>query len=303
MMDEMDCINIGVGRIMKRMPAIDDAYSILKSCTLCPRRCGVDRTAGKTGFCGMTDRLRVASASPHFGEEAPLVGRHGSGTIFLSSCNLACIYCQNFELSHLREGEEIGIDDVVGLMLALQSRGCHNVNFVTPTHFAPQIMDCIARARGRGLRVPIVYNCGGYESLEMLRLLEGCVDIYMPDAKYWDASPAGELSAAPDYPDAMRAALREMHRQVGDLIIEDGIAARGLLVRHLVLPGGLSGSMEVVDFLAREISSNTYVNVMDQYRPCHDAHRHPILHKYPDREFIESVRRRARELGLRVDQG
>jgi len=283
------------------MAARDQAMELLKACRVCPRKCGVDRTAGETGFCGMTDRLRVASAMPHFGEEAPLVGSAGSGTIFLSGCNLACIFCQNYDISHGRAGREITGAQMVELMLGLQDRGCHNVNFVTPTHFAPQLVDAIDAARSRGLHVPIVYNCGGYESVEMLRLLEGYVDIYMPDAKYWDSHVSEELSAAPGYPDAMRDALKEMQRQVGELRIDNGIASRGLLVRHLVLPGGLSGSMAIIDFLAREISPRTYVNVMDQYRPCHEAHRHPILRQHPDVDFVRELRRHARELGLRVD--
>jgi len=282
-------------------PARGEANNLLRACCVCPRACGVDRTSGEAGFCGMTDRLQIASAMPHFGEEAPLVGTGGSGTIFLSGCNLACIFCQNFDISHGRVGHEVTGGQMVELMLGLQARGCHNINFVTPTHFAPQLMDAIENARARGLRVPIVYNCGGYDSLEMLRLLEGCVDIYMPDAKYWDSHVAEELSAAPRYAEVMCEALKEMHRQVADLCIENGIATRGLLVRHLVLPGDLSGSMAVVDFLAREISPHTYVNIMDQYRPCHEAHRHPILRQYPDIDFVRQVRRHARELGLRVD--
>ena len=287
------------------MSALTEAYSLLKQCRVCPRRCGVDRAAGQKGFCGAADSLRVASAMPHFGEESPLVGRHGSGTIFLSGCNLGCIFCQNWEISHGREGKEITVDEMVDLMLGLAAPGaaaaCHNVNFVTPTHFAPQLMDSIEKARARGLTVPIVYNCGGYEPLEMLQLLDGCIEIYMPDAKYWDSAVAGELSAAPDYAEVMRDALKEMHRQVGDLVIEGGIATRGLLVRHLVLPGNLSGSMDVVEFIAREISPHTYINIMDQYRPCGKADRHPVLSKFPDMKFIQQVRQHARELGLRVD--
>ena len=283
------------------LSARDKANELLKACRVCPRNCGVDRTGGETGFCGMTDRLRVASAMPHFGEEAPLVGVGGSGTIFLSGCNLACIFCQNSDISHGRAGREIAADEMVELMLGLEARGCHNINFVTPTHSAPQLMGAVDTARSRGLRVPIVYNCGGYESLEMLRLLDGYIDIYMPDAKYWDSHIAEELSDAPCYAEVMRDALKEMHRQVGELHIENGIATRGLLVRHLVLPGDLSGSMEIVDFIAREISPHTYINIMDQYHPCHMAQRHAVLRQYPDMDFVRRVRGHARELGLRVD--
>ena len=283
------------------MTVLDEAYESLKGCRVCPRRCGVDRTAGEVGFCGVTATLRVASAMAHFGEEAPLVGRGGSGTIFLSGCNLACIFCQNYDISQLREGRDISQDQMVQLMLSLQERGCHNINFVSPTHFAPQIMAAIDDARKRGLELPVVYNSGGYDSVDMLRLLNGYVDIYMPDAKYWDEAAARELSSAPDYPEVMRQALKEMHRQVGDLIIEDGLATRGLLVRHLVLPGGLAESLDVIDFIAREVSANTYMNVMDQYRPCHFAREHPIMGERPSPELVAEARHHARELGLRLD--
>jgi len=283
------------------MTALDQAYKLLKGCRVCPRECGVDRTAGQVGFCGVTHRLRVASAAAHFGEEAPLVGTGGSGTIFLSGCNLACIFCQNYQISQEREGRAISTEEMVRIMLALQGQGCHNINFVSPTHFGPQIMGAIEGAREQGLQVPIVYNSGGYDSVEMLHLLDGYVDIYMPDAKYWDEAIAEELSSAPNYPEVMRGALKEMHRQVGALVIENGIATRGLLVRHLVLPGGLAGSTQIIDFIAREISPNTYVNVMGQYRPCYHARRHPALGVRPDPQLIADARRHARDMGLRLD--
>jgi len=275
---------------------------MLRNCCVCPRNCGIDRTAGETGFCGMGEQFRVASAFPHFGEEAPLVGLHGSGAIFLSGCNLACIFCQNYEISQLREGRDVSLDEMTAIMLGLQQRGCHNINFVSPTHYGPQVLEAVSVARDLGLHIPIVYNSGGYDSVNMLRLLEGYVDIYMPDAKYWDESAAAELSSARDYPQVMRAALKEMHRQVGDLVLDDeGIATRGLLVRHLVLPGGLAGSEQVLEFIAREVSPNTYVNVMGQYRPCYRAHEHPVLCRHPEPYLVTAARRRARELGLRVD--
>ena len=278
----------------------DALYEALACCEICPRRCRVDRLDGETGFCGTGARALFASAGPHFGEEPPLVGRGGSGTIFFAGCNLGCIFCQNYDISHGRNGEPVTPDDLARAMLRLERRGCHNVNFVTPTHVTPQIMQAIAMARGRGLSVPIVYNCGGYESLETLQALDGFIEIYMPDAKYADPEAARELSAAPDYPDVVLAALREMHRQVGDLVIENGIATRGLLVRHLVLPNGLAGSKPILDFLAHELSPNTYVNMMAQYRPCYRAHECDRIARPPtQQEFVEAYRYALR-LGLRL---
>lgn len=278
----------------------DRLLASLASCELCPRRCRVNRLAGETGFCGIGAEAIVASAGHHFGEEDVLVGRGGSGTIFLAGCNLGCIYCQNFDISHGREGRPASPAEIARMMLRLERMGCHNINFVTPTHVTPQLMQAILIAREGGLRIPIVYNCGGYEALETLQALDGFVEIYMPDAKYADSGPAAELSAAPDYPEANRTALREMHRQVGDLAIEGGIATRGLLVRHLVLPNGLAGSRAVLDFLAREISPNTYVNVMAQYRPCYRAAECPGVNRYPTREEFLDAYHHAAHLGLRL---
>ena len=280
--------------------AIEAAMELLRSCRVCPRRCGVNRLEGEVGFCGVGREMLVASAGPHFGEEAELVGRRGSGTIFFAGCNLGCIFCQNYELSHLREGRPAPPAEVARLMLELQATGCHNINFVTPTHVTPQVMAAIAQARDQGLRVPIVYNCGGYESVETLRGLEGFVEIYMPDAKYADGAAAARLSRAPDYPDVMRAALREMHRQVGDLQMEGGIATRGLLVRHLVLPNDLAGSRAIIDFLADEISPQTFVNVMAQYRPRYRAGECPEVDRPPTAEEFRPARAYARDRGLRL---
>ena len=278
----------------------DALHASLASCEICPRRCAVNRLEGETGFCGVAERALLASAGPHFGEEAPLVGRSGSGTIFFAGCNLGCIFCQNHDISHGRNGQPVTPADIARAMLRLERMGCHNVNFVTPTHVTPQVMQAIMIAREQGLRVPIVYNCGGYESLETLRALDGLIEIYMPDAKYADPEVARELSKAPDYPEAMFAALREMHRQVGDLAIEGGIATRGLLVRHLVLPNGLAGSQTILDFLANKLSPNTYVNVMAQYRPCYRAHECERINRPPThREFVEAHGYAAR-LGLRL---
>ena len=277
----------------------DALAASLACCEICPRRCRVNRLEGETGFCGTGADPLVASAGPHFGEEAPLVGTGGSGTLFFAGCNLGCIFCQNYDISHGRAGRPASPAELADAMLQLEQRRCHNVNFVTPTHVAPQMMQAIVLARERGLSVPIVYNCGGYESLETLRALEGFVDIYMPDAKYADGAVAAELSGAPDYPDVLFAALREMHRQVGDLAIEGGIATRGLLVRHLVLPNGLAGSEQILDFLA-DLSPNTYVNVMAQYRPCYRASECARIGRPPtQREFVEA-HGYATRLGLRL---
>jgi putative pyruvate formate lyase activating enzyme len=271
---------------------VRSAGEMLKSCTLCPRECRVDRTAGKLGFCRTGDKPFVSSWGPHFGEEKPLVGRRGSGTIFFGHCNLGCIFCQNDSISHLGEGSEMSFDALAGVMLELQSMGCHNINLVTPTHQMPMILRSLSIAASAGLKVPVVYNCGGYESLEAIRLLDGVVDIYMPDFKYADPDRAMKYSKAGDYPQAAKAALREMHRQVGDLAKDGhGIALRGLLVRHLVLPEDVAGTAGVMRFIAEEISRNTYVNIMDQYRPCFQAYQHPPLdRRLTNSEFAQAVK-------------
>ena len=258
-------------------PRVSEARAHLSACDLCPRRCGVDRIRGERGVCRAGHQALLASYGPHFGEEPPLVGQHGSGTIFLAGCNLKCSFCQNYEISHGAQGREVSVQDMASAMANLAEIGCHNINFVTPTHFAPQILEAILVAAGQGLGIPIVYNCGGYESVEMLRLLEGAVDIYMPDFKFWRESSARRYLGAPDYPESARAAIREMHRQVGDLVVRDGVAERGLLVRHLVMPGSLEETEQILRFLADEISPMTFVNVMDQYRPCHRAGESPEI--------------------------
>jgi putative pyruvate formate lyase activating enzyme len=279
------------------------ARELIVGCRLCPRNCAVDRTVGETGYCRTADRAVVASWGPHFGEEAPLVGMKGSGTIFFSNCNLGCIFCQNWSISHVGEGMEMSSDALAAVMMELQGQGCHNINLVTPTHQVPMILDALVEAVERGLRVPLVYNCGGYESVETLRLLDGVIDIYMPDFKYADTAPAAEYSDAPDYPEVAKAALREMHRQVGDLTFNGyGIARRGLLVRHLVLPAGLAGTPEVVRFLAEEISRDTYLNIMDQYRPCADALDRPPLDRCITRREYQEALDAAQAAGLeRID--
>jgi len=264
---------------------------MLEECRVCPRRCGVNRLAGESGKCHVTTQTIVSSYSPHFGEEAPLVGRHGSGTIFFTYCNLRCVFCQNYTISQLGEGSAVDREELARMMLSLQAKGCHNINLVSPTHVVPHILDALELAVDMGLHLPLVYNSGGYDSTETLELLDGIIDIYMPDAKYSDEKTAEQLSGIKDYPEVNRAAVKEMHRQVGDLQIdEQGIAQRGLLVRHLVLPNRLAGTEEVVRFLAQEVSPNTYLNVMAQYHPCHKAFDIPQLsHPLTRHEFNEAV--------------
>jgi len=273
----------------------------LEACDLCPRECRVNRLQGATGAaCRTGTRSVVSSFNPHFGEEAPLVGHGGSGTIFFAWCNLQCQYCQNHEISQAGEGSEVEPEQLAAMMLRLQQMGCHNINFVSPSHVVPQILAGVVLAAQAGLRVPLVYNSGGYDSIATLALLDGVFDIYMPDIKYSDELTARRLSKIKDYPRVNQAAVAEMHRQVGDLQVDEGgVAVRGLLVRHLVLPGGLAGSAEVVRFLADRISRDTYLNVMDQYRPCYRAGEFPELNRRPSSAECAEVVRLAREAGLR----
>jgi putative pyruvate formate lyase activating enzyme len=244
------------------------AVAKLASCRNCPRACDADRAAGKTGTCQIGRYARVSSYFPHFGEEDCLRGWNGSGTIFFAQCNLRCVFCQNYDISQSGIFPETSPERLAGMMLELQARGCHNINLVTPTHVVPQILEALPLAIEAGLRLPLVYNTSGYDALEPLRLLDGIVDIYMPDFKIWEPEAAATYLNASDYPEVARAALREMHRQVGDLRLdEDGLAMRGFLVRHLVLPGGIGGTESIVAFLARELSVDTYLNLMAQYRP------------------------------------
>jgi len=243
---------------------------------------------------------RISSIGPHFGEESVLVGSGGSGTIFFAGCNLGCIFCQNFDISHHRNGREVTVEQLAQAMLELQSTGCSNINLVTPSHVAAPIMAAVELAGKKGLHLPIVYNTGGYDSPKTLKLLAGCVDIYMPDMKYSSDAVAADLSSAPDYPQLCRAAVKEMHRQVGDLKIENGLAVRGLLVRHLVLPNGLAGSFQTIDFLAKEISPATAINVMDQYRPCYKAEMYDKVNRYPHKQEISQVQEYAMRKGLRL---
>ena len=283
---------------------IDQAYEVLKACTLCPRACGVDRLSGEKGICQTGEHAIVSSYNPHFGEESPLVGNHGSGTIFFARCNLLCIFCQNYDISHEGEGVEFSSEQLAMTMLSLQDKGCPNINFVTPTHVVPQILAALDKAIEAGLRVPLVYNTGGYDRSETLAILDGVFDIYMPDFKFWDPKVAEELSDAPDYPEVAREALKEMHRQVGDLVMDQqGIAQRGLLIRHLVLPEGLAGTRQVMRFLAREISPDSYVNIMAQYRPCGRASEVPALTRtITEEEHQEAIQIAHNEGITRLDE-
>lgn len=277
----------------------NEALASLEVCEICPRHCKVNRLKKEKGFCRIGRRSKVYSYAPHSGEEPPLVGQHGSGTIFFSGCNLSCVFCQNYDISQMESGQEVSAADLARMMLRLQDMGCHNINFVTPSHVVPQILEALVLAAEDGLDVPLVYNSGGYDRAETLKLLEGVFDIYMPDAKYGRDETALKYSNAPDYTHYMKTSIKEMHRQVGDLSInEGGIATRGLLVRHLVLPDGLADTEEVVKFLSQEISRDTYLNVMAQYRPEYNACSFPELdRRLMLREYNKAVRLAA-EAGL-----
>jgi putative pyruvate formate lyase activating enzyme len=244
------------------------ARRALESCRLCPRGCEARRLEGRVGTCGIGRHAVVSSAFPHLGEEDCLRGRRGSGTVFFAGCGLRCAFCQNADVSWLRQGEECDAEDLATVFLGLQERGCHNLNLVTPSHVVPQVLEALKVAAGRGLCLPVVYNSSGYDAVETLRLLDGVVDVYMPDFKFWRPRTAERYAAAPDYPDRARAAVLEMHRQTGPLLLgRDGLARRGVLVRHLVMPGLASESAAIFAWLASEVSPDTYVNVMGQYRP------------------------------------
>lgn len=278
--------------------------AMLSDCVLCPRRCHVDRAAGKLGVCRTGARAWVSSFGPHYGEESPLVGKNGSGTIFFTHCNLLCLFCQNYEISHGGDGDAVTDGQLAAVMMSLQERGCHNINLVTPSHVVPQIVAALEIAAGEGLRLPVVYNSSGYDAVDTLRMLDGLVDIYMPDVKFWSETLAKDACDAPDYPAVVRESVREMHRQVGDLVIDpDGIARRGMLVRHLILPNGLADTAAVMRFIAEEISSNTYVNLMPQYRPCGRAAEVKGLGGFPSQGDFDAAVRAARDAGLsRLDR-
>ncbi|MRR52662.1 MAG: radical SAM protein [Rhodocyclaceae bacterium] len=257
---------------LKRRAA--EAIQALAECKGCPRNCEVNRLQDEMGTCLIGRRAKVASHFPHLGEEDCLRGWRGSGTLFLAGCGLRCVFCQNFEISHKASGRAVSAEELAEIMLGLQQSGCHNVNWVTPSHVVPQLLEALEIAARQGLKLPIVYNSSGYDSVATLRWLDGVVDIYMPDFKFWEPDVGERLAEARDYPEVAREAIAEMHRQVGDLVIgKDGLARRGLLVRHLVMPNGISGTKEIADWLAQRISLNTFINVMSQYHPDGDVLR------------------------------
>jgi putative pyruvate formate lyase activating enzyme len=276
---------------------------MLHDCTLCPRNCHADRISGDTGICNTAEQAMVSSYMPHFGEESPISGTRGSGTIFFTNCNLLCNFCQNFDISHEGRGYAAGPRELAEMMLSLQELGCHNINFVTPTHVVPQILKALIPAIENGLRIPLVYNSGGYDTVSTLQMLEGIVDIYMPDFKFWSSDISQQTCNAPDYPEIARKAIMEMHRQTGPLMINSaGIAERGLLVRHLVMPGGLAGTESIMNFLAGEISTRTYVNIMPQYRPCGKSYEVAGIQRPISREEYIAAIGAARGAGLsRID--
>jgi putative pyruvate formate lyase activating enzyme len=289
------------GKLAER---IAEAQKRLSPCRVCPRRCKVDRLSDEKGICQTGARAAISSYAPHFGEESPLVGSGGSGTIFFTHCNLLCLFCQNYEISHLGQGLETDAGQLASMMVSLQRQGCHNINFVTPSHVVPQILAALPKAIEKGLTVPLVYNSSGYDSPETLKLLEGIIDIYMPDFKFWNRESAKRYAKASDYPEVAQKAILEMHRQVGDLVMDDeGVAVKGLLVRHLVMPGGLEETREVLRFLAQGVSVDTYVNVMDQYRPCGKAYQcEPIDRRLSSDEYQEALKM-AKDAGLhRLDE-
>lgn len=275
------------------------AYDHLEACDLCGWHCGVNRRAGKMGACHTPEKARLSSYGPHMGEEDPLRGWRGSGTIFFTRCNLRCQYCQNYDISQTDQGDLVEPETLAAVMLELQDYGCHNINLVSPSHVVAQILAAVLIAAQAGLDLPLVYNTGGYDSFEALELLDGVVDIYMPDMKYASLPIARYYSKIPHYPEINQAAVREMHCQVGDLKInEKGLAQRGLLVRHLILPNGLAGTPEILRFLAEEISLNTYLNLMDQYRPAYRAAQYPKLKRRITTEEYKAALDLARKFGL-----
>ena len=286
------------GILQKR---VDEAYKRLENCELCAIKCRVNRRAGTLGSCRTGELARLSSHGPHMGEEAALRGWRGSGTVFFAGCNLRCQYCQNYDISQMRaSGEEVEPQDLAAAFLELQAYGCHNINLVSPSHVIPQILAAVLMAAFAGLRLPLVYNTGGYDSVEALKLLDGVVDIYMPDMKYSNPQVARRYSKVINYPKLNQDAVREMHRQVGDLQIGlDGLARRGLLVRHLVLPNGLAGTQESMRFLAEDISPDTYVNIMDQYRPAHNARLFASLNRPITLEEHHQAIEMAKEAGLK----
>jgi putative pyruvate formate lyase activating enzyme len=285
-----------------RLSLIENSlWEILRACRLCPRACGANRLRGETGVCSSTSRLKVYSCGPHFGEERPLVGRGGSGTIFFSNCNLLCCFCQNWEINHRGDGSYVTHDELADMMIGLQRRGCHNINFVTPTHVVPHLARSLRLAIRKGLHLPLVYNTGGYDSLDVISLLDGIVDIHLPDFKYQDGGLAAKYSSgASDYPEVAAAVIKEMHRQVGELTVDErGVARRGLIIRHLVMPNNIAGTDRFVRWVTRELTPATSVNLMAQYRPEHKAFSYPEISRRITAEEWQQAVRWAREAGLK----
>lgn len=256
---------------------MDTGQKMLENCKLCPRVCQVNRIGDERGFCGIANEILVAHYGPHFGEEPPISGKNGSGNIFFSSCNLRCVYCQNYQISHECSGKRVSLDGLVEMFFILKGRGVHNINLVSPTPYIPLVAQAIKHARKEGLTIPFVYNTHAYENVEALRALDGLIDIYLPDFKYWNGDIARRLSNALDYPETARRAILEMKRQVGNLVTEDGIARKGVLVRHLVLPSNLSGSRQVLGWIKKELGTDTHISLMAQYNPLHRASDYPML--------------------------
>ncbi|MDI6797251.1 MAG: radical SAM protein [Desulfatibacillaceae bacterium] len=292
---------LATGELEKR---VEQAVSRLEDCTLCPRACRVNRLKDERGFCKTGRNALVSSFGPHFGEEAPLVGKHGSGTIFFTYCNLLCVFCQNFDISHQGDGQEVSRDQLAWVMEELARQKCPNENFVTPSHVVPQILEALLMAAKRGFNLPLVYNSGGYDSVETLKLLDGVFDIYMPDFKFWESSVAEKACSAPDYPQRAKEALMEMHCQVGDLALDEkGLAYKGLLLRHLVMPNNMAGTDKIFEFVAQKISRQTYLNVMPQYRPLGRYDQMPGIERPITEKEFEQALESARRHGLdRLDE-
>ena len=278
----------------------EELWDIMKSCRLCPRMCGVDRIKGNKGFCHASSQLEISSYHPHFGEERPLVGSGGSGTIFFTNCSLRCVFCINWEISQGGEGMPRSVDEMAEMMLDLQKIGCHNINIVTPTHYSPHILLALDVAAGKGLRLPLVYNTCGWERLEILKKLDGIVDIYLPDFKYSDGKMAAQYSSGSEtYPEITQTALLEMHRQVGIAKpSSDGLMYRGLMIRHLVMPNGVSGTKKVIEWIAKNLPKDTYLNIMSQYRPMYKASEYPEISRAITRKEYNDAVTWAKEAGL-----
>ena len=282
---------------------IQTARKIMNACEICPRQCRVNRNSGETGICKTAGNAVLYRYKVHYGEETPLIGANGSGSFFFTHCNLRCIFCQNFEMSHQGKGREITAEEMAGMMLTLQKSGCSNINFITPTHVIPQILSALGIAIHKGLSIPLVYNSSGYESVETLKLLDGVIDIYMPDFKFWDPEISEKLCGVRDYAEKTRAAIIEMHRQTGDLVLDEtGTARRGLLLRHLILPSGLAGTRDIMRFTARQISPNTYVNIMPQFKPYYRSREvRELMNRITECDYAD-VLKTAREEGItRID--